>query len=229
MSRLAWDRLLDRTYESGIDRMVLYTKPNQGFAWSGIIAIDTSFVNHGIEDNYLDGQKYSTTISHPDYQARIRAYSSPREFYECEGLYTIAPGFYATHQPRMPFNFCYRTLIGDNVSTDSVGYKLHLIYNALAFPVARQHQTGTNVVTPVVREWNIYTIPYHEREFTWFLPDSDRQLVHKKTAFVPGSYFAIDSRSISPKKLTTLESLLYGTETIDPQIPSPAELIEIIR
>lgn len=229
MPRLEWGVLRERTYELGVDRGVLYPKDGPGVAWPGLRLVETSASGGDVSDLYFDGQKYSNDIDYKDFSARISSFSPPKEFTACEGVSEIAPGLYATHQTRDFFGFSFRNLVGSALKGINYGYKIHLIYNAMAFPATRTFETQTSVATPVIREWQVQTVPYNRREYTWFESQADNTYLRKKSVFMPGSHFVVSSRSLNPQTLSYLEDVLYGTENTEPELPSPTELIEIIR
>jgi hypothetical protein len=99
------------------------------------------------------------------------------------------------------FGLSYRTDYGD-------GYRLHLVYNATVHDDQRAWSTQSANVQISTFDWDIYGTP---------VP-------------VPGS--SPTSRIImetprDPDILRQLEEVLYGTETTDPRLPPPEELLDI--
>lgn len=230
MTRLEWDRIGEKTYETGVDRGVLYPADGQPpVIWKGLVTIEEINANVDAADYFFEGEKYSISVSNRDFQAKIFAYAAPLTFAQYEGSIRIGHGLYAMNQQREPFGLCYRTRFGNDVDGPDFGYKIHLVYNAYAFLSPRSYRTDAVELNPVVTQWDISTVPYHKREYIWFDSDNNVDLDQQKTAYIPGSHFTVSTRSISPQKLSYLENVLYGTEHTEPELPSPAELIEIVR
>lgn len=108
MSKLVWDKIGERFYETGIDHAVLYPISatgvyDRGIAWSGITAINES--PSGAEPNnmYADNIKYLVLVGAEDFGLTIECYTYPDEWEECDGSAEIAPGVMAGQQTRKVF------------------------------------------------------------------------------------------------------------------------------
>ena len=210
MATIEWGKTGERLYETGLSHGVLYPRQTSGVPWNGLISV-TETVSGGESDSfYFDGLKYLDFIAAEDFSATIEAYSTPPEFDECDGSKVLSPGLYATQQPRYPFGFSYRTKIGNDVAGSDLGYKLHLVYNAMASPASRVYQSDSNTPSPVVRQWSINTAP----------PSS--------STYKPTAHFVIDSTKANAQKLTLLENALYGSFAADATLPSQADVIDIL-
>jgi hypothetical protein len=229
MPRLVWGLLNEKTYELGVDRGVFYPPDGPGVAWPGLRVIDTINANQNLADKYFEGQKFATDFDRADIQLRIGAYAAPAGFAAYDGLAKLAPGVYATHQPRERFGFSFRTLVGNAARGQDYGYKIHIVHNAVAFSTETVYATLTSSAEPTLKEWQVLTIPYHKHEFTWFDPQDDYTYRRKRGIFAPGAYFVVSSRSVSPEKLAYVEDVLYGTSQTEPELPAPSELIEMLR
>lgn len=208
MARLIWHSRGERFYEQGVDRGVLYVDSSLGVAWPGLISVQESPSGGEPKAYYIDGYKYLHISSKEEFVATIEAFSSPPEFAPCDGLSSIMNGLFATQQPRKQFNFCYRTMVGNDVKR-SVGYKLHLVYNALAAPSERANSTLGESVDPSSFSWQIETRP--------------PAIVGRK----PTAHFIIDSRSTPPMLMSRIEDILYGTESWSARLPQPQEIIDL--
>lgn len=211
MARLNWGAFGERHFETGVDRGVLYLPARDGVAWSGITAIQETPTGGGAQPYYVDGFKYLNLSIAPEFSATIEAFAAPVEFNECDGTAEIHPGFYATEQTRSSFSFSYRTLVGNDLEGPDFGYKLHLVYNALADPTTRNYQTLSADSEPDVLSWKVSTIS------------------ERIPGVRPTAHFVLDSRRISPVTLAIIEGYLYGAEGISPRLPSPARIIEWLR
>ena len=206
--RLTWGTVGQRFYEAGVDRGVLFVGSASGVPWNGLISVNENPTGGSEKAYYLDGVKYLAVSSAEEYKATITALSSPAEFDVCDGL-ASHNGLYVTHQRRTPFSFTYRSLIGNDVSGIAHAYLLHIVYNALAAPPQLIRRTLGGNASPVDFSWVISTRP----------PTING---HRGT-----SHLIIDSRATNPDILAEVEDLLYGTESEDSSLPTPAELITI--
>lgn len=207
MTKLAWGATGTRTYEAGVDRGVLYVAGVAGVPWNGLIAVSEKLNGGTPKPYYLDGIKYLNLASDEEFEATIDAYSSPREFDRCDGTSSVSNGLFVTQQTRSPFGMCYRTKVGNDSIGADYGYKLHLIYNALAAPTSHAHVTLTNTPAPLQLSWNVSTLPIA-------IPSK------KHTA-----HLIIDSTIAGTTRMAAVENLLYGTTTTAPRLPLPSELI----
>lgn len=210
MTRLVWGDSGSRKFETGIDRGVLYAPSAPGgVAWNGITAVNENPSGGAPQSYYLDGIKYLQVSGAEEYAATIQALSAPAEFAECDGTGQIYAGLFVTQQPRKQFDFAYRTLVGNDVAGETAGYKLHLIYNALAAPSSRDNQTLSTTATPVDMSWALTTVPP-------LIP-----------GYKPTAHLVIDTMFTDTIKLNAIENLLYGTDGVAARMPTPTEIIAI--
>lgn len=210
MTRLEWNRVGDRFFETGVDRGVLYPRVGPGVAWNGLISVDETTSGGDVESLYFDGVKYLDIVAGEDFEATITAFSAPREFAACDGTKQLSPGLFATQQPRKPFGFSYRTLIGNDLEGTDFGYKLHIVYNCMASPATRSSQTLAEVPNLGTRSWNVHTVP----------PEA--------STFKPTAHFVIDSTLVDPYMLENLESYLYGRDGLEPTLLTQDEVLTIL-
>jgi hypothetical protein len=206
MTRLIWDVPGERLYENGVDRGVLYIN-YIGTAWSGLVSIAEAPSGAEPRPYYVDGLKYIHLASAEEYAATINAFSSPSEFDQCEGVKSLQNGLYAAQQPRTLFSLSYRTGIGSDTDPE-LGYKLHIVYHALAEPTQRQNNTLNESAEAAVLSWHITTMPDHGIG-----------------GIKPTAHFVIDSRTADPGLLSDLEDLLYGTDLEEASLPLATDLI----
>ena len=216
MSKIVWDKTGERFYETGVDHAVLYPIDaeglyNGGVAWNGITAINES--PSGAEPNnlYADNIKYLVLVGAEDFGLTIEAYTYPDEWEQCDGSAEIAPGVLAGQQNRKIFGLSYRTKLGNDVDGQDHGYKLHLVYGGLASPSERGYQTVNDSPEPINPSWEVTTTPVD-------VP-----------GFKPTARLIITSTKADPAKLKALEDILYGTDTEEPRLPLPEEVIELLK
>ena len=210
MSRLVWDQTGERLYETGVKYGVLYVQENgtypKGVVWNGLTAVTES--PSGAEANplYADDTKYLNLLSAEEFSATIEAYMYPDEFMACDGSAALSAGVYIGQQSRKAFGLCYRTVVGNDVDNNEYGYKLHLIYGALAAPSEKAYATINDSPEAITFSWEVSTTPV---EVTG----------HKPTASV-----TIDSTKVDAAKLAELEAILYGGESTEARLPLPNEI-----
>lgn len=208
MARISWGTPGEKFYEAGVDRGVLYVG-GTGFVWNGLTSVQQNASGGEPQPYYLDGYKYVQVAATEDFNATLEAYSSPREFGPCDGSTELYSGLTVTQQKRQQFSLSYRSKVGDDLAGLELGYKIHLVYNALAAPSDRNHQTIGADVPLTSLSWAITTQP----------PTA--------TGFRPTSHFVIDTRRALSGDVTALEDILYGTVSTAARFPTVAELLAI--
>ena len=216
MSRLVWDQAGERFYETGTKNGVLYVRNEngeypKGVVWNGLTAVTQA--PSGAESNplYADDIKYVNLISAEEFGATIEAYTYPDEFAECDGSASIAEGVVIGQQKRKTFGLCYRSVLGNDIDENDYGYKLHLIYGAVAAPSEKSYATINDSPEAVTFSWEVTTTPVNV------------------TGFKPTALLTIDSTKIAADKLSQLEDILYGTENEEARLPLPDEVIALVN
>lgn len=211
MSKLVWDQDGQRFYETGVSQGVLYLKNTEGkyengVAWNGLTAVTESPSGAEPSPLYADDIKYLNLMSTEEYGATIEAYTYPDEFAECDGSASIATGVFIGQQTRKIFGMCYRTVVGNDTDNNGYGYKLHLIYGALAAPSEKAYASINDSPEAITFSWEVSTTPVNVTG-------------HKPTACV-----TIDSTKCDATKLAALEAVLYGSDDTEPRLPLPDEI-----
>lgn len=223
MSKLKWDQTGERLYETGVRNGVLYplgasgTYP-KGVAWNGLTAVTESPSGAEATPLYADDIKYLNLMSTEEFGATIEAYTYPDEFAECDGSAALATGVQIGQQVRKTFGLCYRTALGNDVAGNDYGYKLHIIYGALAAPSEKAYATINDSPEAITFSWEVTTTPVNV------------------TGFKPTASITIDSTKADAAKLASLEEILYGKdaaseggEGVDPRLPLPDEIAELMK
>lgn len=208
MTQLVWDAVGERLYETGVKKGVLYPQAPGGtyplgIAWNGLASISESPSGAEASPIYADDTKYLNLVSAEEFGATIEAYTYPEEFGVCDGSAEIATGVLIGQQARTPFGLAYRTALGNDTEGESYGYKLHLIYGALAAPSEKGYQTINDSPEAITFSWEVSTTPV------------------AVTDFRPTASLVIDSTKVDKDTLAALEDILYGTEAADPVFRCP--------
>lgn len=211
MAVLQWDQVGERLYETGVDRGVLYTPTNgvydTGVAWNGLVSVTESPSGAEATAQYADNIKYLNLVSAEEFGATIEAFTYPAAWGQHDGSASPQAGVMIGQQARKPFGLAYRTRLGNDVSGSDFGYKLHLVYGALAAPSEKAFTTINDSPEAITFSWEITTTP---------VPVS---------GFKPTAILTIDSTKVPQVNLTALEDALYGTAGTSPRLPLPDEVI----
>ena len=218
MSKIVWDKTGERLYETGVKNGVLYLQTNgvynNGVAWNGLTAVTESPSGAEATALYADDMKYLNLYSAEEFGATIEAYTYPDEFAECDGSKELVDGVVIGQQTRKAFGLCYRTVIGNDTDGEAHGYKLHIIYGAMASPSEKAYATINDSPEVITFSWEVTTTPVNV------------------TGAKPTASVVIDSTKADPTKLAALEVILYGKDPttdggndgVDPRLPLPDEL-----
>ena len=213
MAKLVWDKTGDRLYETGVKNGVLYIPTagvySKGVAWNGLTAVTESPSGAEATALYADDTKYLSLMSAEEFGATIEAYTYPDEFAACDGSAELADGVMIGQQKRSTFGLCYKTTIGNDTEGNDHGYKLHIIYGALAAPSEKAYSTINDSPEAITFSWEITTTPVNV------------------TGAKPTASLVIDSTKADPSKLAALEDILYGKDSepaSEPRLPLPDEI-----
>lgn len=213
--KLVWDQTNERLYETGIKMGVLYPQNeagaySKGVAWNGLTAVTESPSGAEATALYADDIKYLNLMSAEEFAATVEAYTYPDEFAECDGSASIAKGVSIGQQKRKAFGLCYRTVLGNDVAGNDYGYKIHIIYGAMAAPSEKEYASVNDSPEAITFSWELSTTPVSVK------------------GFKPTASIVIDSTKVDAEKLTALETILYGSETADARLPLPDEIATLM-
>jgi hypothetical protein len=216
MAPLTWDQVGEKTYETGVDRGVLYTPDvsgvyTDGVAWNGLTTVTESPSGAEASPQYADNIKYLNLIGAETFGLTIEAFTYPDEFAVMDGSVQPEPGVIIGQQGRGVFGLCYRTKVGNDLQGADAGYKLHLVYGCQASPSERAYGTINDSPEAIAFSWEIATSPV------------------PVTGYSPTALVVVDSTVVTAASLTALEDALYGggTETT-PRLPMPDEVLTLI-
>ena len=219
MSKLVWDQTGERYYETGVKMGVLYPQSTggtypKGVVWNGLTAVTESPSGAEATPLYADDVKYLNLYSAEEFGATIEAYTYPDEFAECDGSAELTTGVTIGQQNRKAFGLCYRTTIGNDTDGNDHGYKLHIIYGAMASPSEKAYATINDSPEAITFSWEITTTPV------------------SVSGFKPTASVTIDSTKVNEVKLKQLEAILYGdngsSSAGEARLPLPDEIVTII-
>lgn len=214
MSKLVWDVVGERNYETGVSKGVLYPMVSgaypKGVAWSGLTTVTETASGAEATPLYADNIKYLNLMSVEELGGTIEAYTAPDEFGACDGSAEITPGVTVGQQPRQTFGLAYQTILGNDTENNKHGYKIHLVYGALASPTERSYATVNDSPEAMTMSWEFSTTPV------------------SVTGFEPTSLVVIDSTKVDAEKLAAFEAIIYGSDTVEARLPLPDEVATLL-
>lgn len=190
MTRLVWDKVTERDYEAGLDRGVFYPLNGPGHAWNGLTSVEESPSDADDRPRYMDGQKIGDRRRMGEFSATINAFTYPT---------VSSDGLISPYRPAR-FSLSYR------IQT-ATGYKLHLVYNALAAPSQKNYAYGSS--DPL--SWSITT----------------RGVSGPSNMIV--SHLVLESDTAYPETMAALEAVLYGYDGYEARMPMPDEVLQIFE
>lgn len=214
MTRLEWDKVGERVFETGVDRGVLYVPTvagvySTGVPWNGLTTVTEKPSGAAATPHFADNVKYLNLTAREEFGADIQAFTYPVEFAQFDGSVILNEGVFLGQQGRRHFGLSYRTDIGNDLVGTDYGYKIHLVYGCQAAPSDRAYTTVNDTPAALTFNWVLTTTPV------------------AVTGYKPTSLLTIDSTKVTPAALTTLENALYGPITGSgvPRLPLPDEVI----
>ena len=216
MTKLIWDAVGEKTYETGVQNGVLYPMDGagaypQGHVWNGLTTVTESPTGAEATPLYADNIKYLNLIAAEEFGATVEAYTYPKEFEACDGSAEPAPGVTIGQQNRQSFGMAYKTVKGNDVAGNSLGYKIHLVYGALAAPSEKGYQSINDSPEAITFSWELSTTP---------VPVTGQK---------PTASLVIDSTEVDPAKLAALELILFGDTGTESRLPLPDEIITLVN
>lgn len=216
MAKLEWDKSGEHFYETGVSHGVLYPMSevpgtyDKGVAWNGLSAVTESPSGAEVSAIYADNIKYLNLMSAEEFEGTIEAYTYPDEFKVCDGSADLADGIVIGQQNRRTFAFCYQTKVGNDLNPE-LGYKIHIIYGALAQPSERSYETVNDSPEAITFSWEISTTPV------------------SVSGFKPTAHIEIDSTKVTPANLAKIEAALYGDANTEAKLLLPDEILALVK
>lgn len=207
--RVSWNDAGSRFYHVGIDRGMLYV----GFTavpWNGLVSVTESPVTGDVASYYVDGQKSLNVAASEDFACTIETLGAPVEFFPCAGRLELSPALYVLDQPKQPFSFSYRTIVGNDQAGPGYAYKIHIVYNASAQVSDFAHETVSDGNSLKSQSFIVTTAPV------------------AIAGFRPTAHLIFDTRKVSSDNISALEDILYGNDSDDPRLPAADEIVALL-
>ena len=215
MSKLIWDCIGERKFEAGVEDVALFPMTGNtyvaGVAWNGITAFNIQPQGGEANKYHADDIHYLTLYSAETTDFTIEAYTYPDEFKACNGEASLVKGVVIGQQTRKAFGAAFVTLIGNDTDSIDYGKELHILYNCKASPSETGHSTVNESPEATTMSWSFTTDPIEMPE-----------------GYKPSSRIVIDSTKVSEAAWKALVDYCIGTADTDPQLPTPAKVLELI-
>lgn len=209
MARLQWDRVGTRTFESGLDRGVIYLPDGRVAPWSGLTELDEK-PERNANPVYWDGRKISDGVTVGDFAASLSAVTYPDVVEELEGSHQLRRGVRLRDQPPKPFALCYRHRVGNDTQGDTVGYKIDIIWNVTLMPSDKSYASISDDPEIVEFSWDLVAVP------------------EEISGVRPTAHLSLDTRYLDPWLIEDLEEILYGSTKAEASLMSMAEFVQFL-
>lgn len=213
--KLTWDAAGEKVYEAGVKKGVLYPQVAaaypKGVAWNGLISVTEKPTGADVTKLYANDSVYGSLQAAEEFEAGIEAYTYPDEFEACDGSKELIPGVHIGQQERQPFGLSYVSTVGNDSEGLTHGYKIHLVYGAVAKPSEKSRTTINESPEAMTMSWDMSTTPVPVE------------------GFKPTSHLVVDSRKFDAEKLALLEAALYGTEDAEAYLPLPDAVATMLK
>jgi len=206
MAQLTWGDEETKRYVYGVDRGVLHGQTSDLVVpWNGLTKVSESEASLSGTASAFDGYEYVALMHRSFYEADVEAFSFPDTLKAINGEVDALPGFILTGQDREQADFSYRTF--DN-ETD---YKIHFVWNAIFSLKSKSRDTVSDDLEALTFKWKVATNP----------PASDY--------WYRTSHMIIDSSTLDPEILVSIEDALYGTDLTIPGFPTQSEILFAVQ
>lgn len=214
MARLVWDATGERLFETGVDHGVLFVMQDNGsyangVVWNGLTAVNESPEGGEPTALWADNIKYLNLMSTEEFKGSIEAYTYPDEFMACDGSAELVTGIIMGQQARKSFGLAYRTRLGNDVSGSDYGYKIHLVYGALASPSDKGYETINDSPDAITFSWDFSTTPVNVE------------------GAKPTAHIIIDSTKVAAATLASIEDAIFGSDNGDSTLLLPDQLADM--
>ena len=209
MPVINWDNVGERTYESGLDRGVLYLPDGSAVPWNGLTSISEK-VEKSVDAVFYDGAKISDLVTMGSFSASLSAMTYPEEMDLIEGTRELRNGVFLGEQSPTTFGLCYRTTMSNDLDAEA-GYKIHVVYNITAVPSDRNYASLNDSPEPLEFQWDLTTTPEH------------------LDGLRPSAHMVIKTADLDPWLLAEIEEILYGGTVAAASLIPMDELVDKIN
>jgi hypothetical protein len=160
---------------------------------------------------YRDGVVYLAGMDATDFSGKMSCIYFPRAFNKAIGIPEVTDGFHVDNQKPQRFDLSYRSLVGSGGVDDQFGYQIHLVYNCIASIAPRNRKTIGGDNAPV--------------EFTFDIQCTPVRLPGRR----PSAHYIIDTRRMTPEKVSELEDMIYGDGVTPGSLPDVVDIFNLLN
>ena len=205
---MEWGRTGTREFETGVDRGVLYLSGQAGVPWTGLTSVDVAPEGGSSKSYYIDGVEVPPRLPAGRVRRHHQRVHLPASILRMRRN-EVNPKR-ADPEPATAKALRILLAIDGRQRPQSRGrIQIHLVYNALAEPSGRSHESATDSVDPTPFSWSVKTKPPIVAGY-------------RRTAHV-----VIDSQTTEVTVLKAVEDALYGSNSTEPRLPTVSELVEM--
>jgi hypothetical protein len=215
MTALVWHEVGKKFFHTGISKGVLFVQKadgsyEDGVAWNGLSSLQES--PSGGESNkvYADNAPFLNLTSQEEWNGTLEAYMYPDEWAVCDGQVEPTPGLLLNQQGRKSFGLVWVSQLGNDVDGVDHGQLIHILWNAKASPSDRASESINENVEPSPMSWEI---------------SSTKVAVE---GYKPLSTITVNTKTIGETELALLLTDLFGSESTEPTLKTPDEVIEML-
>lgn len=198
--RIQWE---PQRVDVGIDRGVLYLPVDGDYEseWLGEpwngLTSVTDKTKSEKFSSYLDATMHNLVGVKSDANFLVEAFTYPDRF----ETFISDTGLFVHGQHRRPFGFSYRS--------GGESGKLHIVYNILATCSDSSYSAIDSNISYEAFSFEFFTTPTQSKDW------------------VPTAHFIIDLDKIYPGVSTTIDDILYGSDSRIPYLPNPIDLHDL--
>ena len=203
---LDFDNPVDRAYEIGIDRLVMFTP--QPYVWNGAISMTIASDGHEKKDHYIDGEIYRRSFTREFHHFTLSTYYYPPIVENIIG-YDDLGGLLIGDRPHKRVDLAYRTKLYNRLG-EFLGYRIYLMYACTIDVDTMVNKTESREMAQDAIQFNIY-------------PDIVSLGVRTGV-----EYLILDQTRMAPDTFNTLHDKIYGNgqEATMPTIIEIAQLFD---
>lgn len=209
MARITWGELVNRRFEKGVRRGVLYVD-DDGVPWNGLTSVNEQPSGAEASPQYADDILYVNLTSAELYGATIEAFTYPVEFEECLGNDELGVGVWIAQQDRKNFGFSFTNTEG-NASDPDYDEVVTIVYGAAAAPSERAHNTVNESPELAQLSFTITTTP---------VPVEGKR---------PTSRLRVRKSDFDAGAWDDFLDVIYGSAGDDARLPTPVEVNELLN
>lgn len=199
--RVTWDAI--GRHHHGLDRGIIYHGTSV-IPWSGLRSVSVKPRDAAQDILYDDGVPRGVNIRRGSNTVALTAITYPPILDDICGYSSFGPGFRLTAQKMSSFSLSFRTFKANG------HYQIHFLFNLVAVPDARAVSTDGDTIDV--------------NDFSWVFGSTLSEIPDA----YPFAKMTIDSEYTPEESLDAIDTMVYGSDTADPQVVTPTSIFEVV-